>query len=73
MMKTNNDDDCGLIFPDGTRKWILKHNEKHVLHRIGGYAIIEPCGIKEYWVYGKKLTEEQHGLLYSTMKLKGLL
>ena len=42
-------------------------------HRIGGPAIEETSGHTVWYVFGKYKTKEQHDLLYSIMKLKGLL
>jgi len=42
-------------------------------HRIGGPAYICNNEIEYYYICGKLVTKEQHDLLYSIMKLKGLL
>jgi hypothetical protein len=58
-----------IIRVDGTQVY-FEHN-KH--HRIGGPAYIGRDGNKSYWIDGKQVTELEHDLLYSIMKLKGLL
>jgi hypothetical protein len=42
-------------------------------HRIGGPAFIDHYGTKQWWVDGIQITELEHDLLYSIMKLKGLI
>ena len=42
-------------------------------HRIGVPAYICNNKIAWYYIYGTLVTKEQHDLLYSIMKLKGLL
>jgi len=42
-------------------------------HRVGGPAYICNNGIEFYYIGGESVTKQQHDLLYSIMKLKGLL
>jgi hypothetical protein len=49
------------------------HYENGGLHLIGGPAYIGADGTKEYWIRNKKVTKEEHDLLYNMMKLKGLI
>lgn len=53
----------------GTKQWYF--NDR--LHRLDGPAIEGFSGGKEWFIYGKQVTEEQHTLLVDIMKLKGLL
>ena len=60
----------------GRKYWYQQHGETTMIHRLGGAAVefnIDNVKFEEYWVYDKKITKEQHDLLYSIMKLKGLL
>ena len=45
---------------------------KGKLHRIGGPAIEDASGSKSWYINDKQVTKEEHDLLYSIMKLKGL-
>ena len=53
---------------DGTKEWFFKGK----LHRIGGPAVEYADGPKSWFINNKEVTKEEHDLLYSIMKLKGL-
>lgn len=40
------------------------------LHRIDGPAYVTEGGIKEYWIYGKNMKEEEFVMLYEVSFLK---
>ena len=54
---------------DGTKEWYFEGK----LHRIDGPAIERFYGTKHWYINGKEVIEEEHDLLYSIMKLKGLM
>ena len=53
---------------NGLKYWYV--NDK--LHRLGGPAVEHANGAKWWYINGKLVTEEQHNLLHSVMKLKKL-
>ena len=67
----SREDGPAIIQNNGTKNWLINDE----LHRIGGPAV-ESClggSYNSYYINGEKVTEEQHDLLYSIMRLKGLL
>ena len=54
--------------PTGTKQWFVVGKR----HRIGGPAVEYASGTKWWFINNKKVTKEEHDLLYSIMKLKRL-
>ena len=64
------DNFTGIIeYTSGSKYWIV--NDKH--HRLDGPAIEHYSGSKYWYIDNIKCAKEQHKLLHSIMKLKGLL
>ena len=60
----------GIIeWSNGTKQWLV--NGK--LHRLDGPAIEHYSGSKYWYIDNIKCAKEQHKLLHSIMKLKGLI
>jgi hypothetical protein len=65
----HNEGGPAIIRVDGTQVYYEDGNR----HRIGGPAYIRFDDKQEYWIYDKHITKLEHDLLYSIMKLKGLI
>ena len=66
--KNHRTDGPSVIWSDGTKFWCI--NDKN--HRFDGPAIEWADGKRFYYIYGKRVTKEQHALLVDIMNLKGL-
>lgn len=62
-------DGPAIEHPDGAKWWYVNGG----LHRLDGPAIKYSDGQKAWYIDGKLVTKEQHALLRSIMKLKGLI
>jgi len=62
-------DGPAIEYINGSKLWYI--NSKR--HRIDGPAREWVDREKEWWVDDKKVSEQEHNLLYNIMKLKGLL
>jgi len=56
-------------WPEGIKIWYIDGKR----HRNSGPAFESISGQKRWYINGKQVTEGQHNLLHSIMKLKGLL
>ena len=66
--KIHRIDGPAVEYSVGTKQWFVEGKR----HRIGGPAIEWFDGTKHWYINGKEAIEEEHDLLYSIMKLKGL-
>ena len=60
----------GMIeYTSGSKSWWVDGK----LHRLDGPAVEYADGTKSWFIDDKQVSEKQHALLYSIMKLKGLI
>jgi len=67
--KTHRENGPASVWHIGHKEWCS--NGK--LHRLDGPAVECTDGSKVWWVDGKRITEQEHKLLYDLLRLKGLL